>query len=160
MQSHFLDFPDSSKVYLYPSSRKFYPQELDQIQKDLDLIKEKVNEEGWTENFDLKLIYGRFIIGVSEISEPGNLSKLANFLSQEILKLEQSYQIQLLDKMNVSFKQGQYIQYKDLAEFKKLIKNKAVNAKTIVFDNLVETLEDLNLYWEVPLEESWYSRML
>lgn len=160
MRSDFIGFSSTSKVYIFPSSRKFYPQELEGLKEDIEKIVKQVQEEGWSEKFDLKLIYDRFIVGVSEMSEPGNLSKLGNYLSEEILKLQNKYDIQLLDKMNVSFKQGQYIQYKDLSDFKKLIKQKSVNAKTIVFDNLVETLEDFNLYWEVPLEESWYSRML
>jgi hypothetical protein len=62
--------------------------------------------------------------------------------------------------MNISFKQGQYIQYKELSDLKKLIKNRAITAKTIVFDNLVNTIEDLEENWELPLSESWYNRYL
>ena len=77
-----------------------------------------------------------------------------------ILKLQQEYEVELLDKMNVCFKQGEFVQYKEVVEFRKLIKNKSVNARTVVFDNLVQTKYDLENYWEVPITESWYSRFL
>ena len=77
-----------------------------------------------------------------------------------ILQLQQEYDVELLDKMNVCFKQGEYTQYKELKDFKKLIKNKAVTGKTIVFDNLIQTKEELENYWEVPITESWYNRFL
>jgi hypothetical protein len=79
---------------------------------------------------------------------------------QFILQLQEEYDIALLDKMNVCFKQGEYVQYKELKDFKKLLKNKAVTGKTIVFDNLIQTKEEFENYWEVPITESWYGRFL
>jgi hypothetical protein len=77
-----------------------------------------------------------------------------------ILELQTSYNVQLLDKMNVCFKQGEFVQYKELKEFKKLLKNRAVTGKTIIFDNLITSKTDLENYWEVPIEDSWYNRFL
>ena len=77
-----------------------------------------------------------------------------------ILQLQETYKVNLLDKMNVCFKQGEYVQYKELKDFKKLVKNKAVTAKTIIFDNLINNKEDLENYWEITIEDSWYNRYL
>ena len=66
----------------------------------------------------------------------------------------------MLDKMNVCFKQGEFVQYKELKDFKKLVKKRAVTAKTIVFDNLITNNNDFKHNWEVPIEESWYNRFL
>jgi hypothetical protein len=52
------------------------------------------------------------------------------------------------------------VQYKELKDFKKLLKNKAVTAKTIIFDNLINNKEDLENYWELAIEDSWYNRYL
>jgi hypothetical protein len=68
--------------------------------------------------------------------------------------------VQLLDKMNVCFKQGDFVQYKELKEFKKLLKNRAVTGRTIIFDNLITSKIDFENYWEVPIEDSWYNRFL
>jgi hypothetical protein len=62
--------------------------------------------------------------------------------------------------MNICFKQGEFVQYKDLKDFKKLLKNKALTGKSIIFDNLITNKQDFENLWEIPIEESWYSRFL
>ena len=75
-----------------------------------------------------------------------------------IQNLEQKYSVDLLDKMNVAFKQGEVITYKTLLDFKKLAKDKSVSENTIVFNNLVNTIEEMKESWEVPASDSWHSR--
>lgn len=158
MVVEFEKLSEDAKVWIYPSSRKFYPQELEPL-------KEKVSSfiTSWAETIDgeisYQLLYNRFIVfGVEDEV------KLTNSQLDEqvafILKLQLEYEVELLDKMNVCFKQGEFVQYKDVKEFKKLLKNKSVNAKTVVFDNLVQTKYDLEHFWEVPITESWYNRFL
>ena len=77
-----------------------------------------------------------------------------------ILKLQNKYNIELLDRMNVCFKQGEFIQYKDLKEFKSLLKNRAITKNTIIFDNLISNNHDFKNYWEISIEDSWYNRFL
>ena len=72
--------------------------------------------------------------------------------------LEQKYSVDLLDKMNVTFKNGEFVAHKTLIEFKKMVKDKAVTGSTIVFNNLVNSIEEFNESWEVPAEDSWHSR--
>ena len=77
-----------------------------------------------------------------------------------IQSLENKYNVDLLDKMNVSYKQGEYIAYKELKDFKKMAKERAVSKNTIVFNNLVATKQDYIENWEVPASESWHSRFM
>ena len=63
---------------------------------------------------------------------------------QFIQSLEQKYSVDLLDRMNVTFKTGEFIAYKTLIDFKKMAKSKSVSSNTIVFNNLVNTIEE----WE------------
>ena len=151
---------DTSKVWVYPSNRKFYTTEIDELN-------EKIMKflEGWKsedENFkaSYRLLYNRFIVLFADVSETTLLNADIDASVQFILQLQQEYDVELLDRMNVCFKQGEYVQYKDLKDFKKLLKNKAVTGKTIVFDNLITTKGEFENYWEVPITESWYSRFL
>ena len=77
-----------------------------------------------------------------------------------IQELEILYSVNLMDKMNVSYKQGDYVAYKTLTDFKKMAKDKAVSKKTIVFNNLVDTKGDYEKFWEIPASESWHSRFI
>ncbi|RKF04202.1 hypothetical protein C8N26_0865 [Tenacibaculum lutimaris] len=155
----FNSLSEEAKVWVYPSSRKFYPQEIDELKEKLNSFVEawKQDDAGFKASFELK--YNRFIIFSAE--EDAQLTN-ADIDQQVafILQLQQEYEVELLDKMNVCFKQGEFIQYKDVKEFKTLLKKKSVSAKTIVFDNLVQTKGELENYWEVPITESWYNRFL
>ena len=155
----FNSLSEEAKVWIYPSSRKFYPQEIDGLKEKLQGFIDgwKSEDADFKASFELK--YNRFIIfSVEEGSTLTNadIDKQVAF----ILQLQQEYEVELLDKMNVCFKQGEFIQYKDVKEFKKLLKKKSVSVKTIVFDNLVQSKVELENYWEVPITESWYSRFL
>ena len=77
-----------------------------------------------------------------------------------IQQLEQKYKVELLDKMNVSYKQGDFVAYKPLVDFKKMAKQKAVSKNTIVFNNLVTNKHEYQNHWEVPAEESWHGRFM
>jgi len=151
--------PEDARIWVYPSSRKFYVQEIEALK---DKLKKFV--EGWKvadENFkaSFQLLHNRFVVFYAD--ETTQLTnKDIDVQVAFILQLQQEYDIELLDRMNVCFKQGEFIQYKDLKEFRKLLKSKSVNDKTIVFNNLIQTKEELENYWEVPITESWYNRFL
>ncbi|PQJ71848.1 MULTISPECIES: ABC transporter ATPase [Polaribacter] len=151
---------EDAKVWVYPSSRKFYPNEIEGIEN-----KVKTFIESWKsddENFkaSYKFLYNRFIVLFAD-DENSTLSNADIDASVSfILGLQQEYEVELLDKMNACFKQGEFVQYKELKDFKKLLKNKAVTAKSIIFDNLITTKVDFENNWEIPIEESWYNRYL
>lgn len=150
---------EEAKVWVYPSSRKFYAQEIEAITKKMQEFVE--NWKGGDENFtaSYQILYSRFLIFIADKATPFTHAEI-NEQVQFVLQLQEEYKVALLDKMNVCFKQGEYVQYKELKDFKKLLKNKALTEKTIVFDNLIQTKDELENYWEVPISESWYSRFL
>jgi hypothetical protein len=154
------DLPEDAKVWIYPSSRKFYADEVPVIEERLKnfVTNWKKDTEGFQASY--RFLHNRFIIIVADdITTPLLVNDIDTSV-QLILELQEEYKVGLLDKMNVCFKQGEYVQYKELKDFKKLVKNKAVTGKTIVFDNLITTKEDLENYWEVVMEDSWYNRFL
>lgn len=150
---------DEAKVWVYPSNRKFYPQEIEALKEKVENFVATWKEEDKDFKASYQLLYDRFIVFYAEensILSNADIDKQVVF----ILKLQNEYEVELLDKMNVCFKQGEHVQYKELKEFKKLLKSKSVSEKTVVFDNLIQTKEELENYWEVPITESWYNRFL
>lgn len=152
--------PETAKVWIYPSNRKFYDTEIDGIQEKITSFLESWKSDDENFKVSFQFLYNRFIVFFADDSETPLLNAEIDASVQFILQLQQDHEVQLLDRMNVCFKQGQYVQYKDLKDFKKLIKNRAVTGKSIVFDNLVTTKEEFENYWEGPITESWYGRFL
>ena len=154
----FYEMDKNSRIWVFQSNRKFFDDELVDIEKSLSLFL-----ENWTAHkAELKVAYtikyDRFIIIALDESINAatgcSIDKCVHFIKD----LENKYEIDLLDKMNISFKQGDYISYKSIVDFKKLVKNKSVSKNTIVFNNLVLDIKDFNENWEVPVTKSWHAR--
>ena len=160
MVVNFDEIPEDAKVWVYPSSRKFYTDEIPEISEKIKtfVTEWKADDESFKASY--QFLYNRFIvITADDITTPlknSDIDDSVNF----ILSLQETYEVALLDRMNICFKQGEFVQYKDLKDFKKLLKNKALTGKSIIFDNLITTKQDFDNLWEIPIEESWYNRFL
>ena len=146
---------EDAKVWIYPASRKFYEQEVEGLEKKIQgfLKHWSQNDSPIESSYTLK--YNRFIIIFTDPNaslDKEAIDKMVAF----VLQLQKDYDLELLDKMNACFKQGPHVQYKSLLDFKKLIKDKAVNKNTLVFDNLISSKYEFDHFWEVPACESWY----
>lgn len=152
--------PNYCKLWVFPSSRKFYPQEIDVLKEHIEDFLTNWKNEGQEIDCSYNLKYDRFIIISVDDSEISLNLKAHDDLTAFILGLEATYKIILLDKINVCYKQGEFVQYKDLKEFKKMMKNNGVSKKTTVFDNMITTKEALENDWEINIMDSWLGRLL
>ena len=130
------------------------------IKTELDAFLEQWTAHGASLKAGYDLPYHRFIILAIDQSETGASGCSIDASVRFIQSLEQRFDVDLLDKMNVSFKQGEYVAYKTLLDFRKMAKDKAVSKSTIVFNNLVNTIAEYRTDWEVPAEDSWHSRFI
>ena len=154
----FENLSEESKVWIYQSNRKFSDEEVLEIDSDLKLFVENWSAHGTSLEASFDIRYNRFIVLAvnQEVQVATGCSIDASV--QFMQNLEQKYQVDLLDKMNVTFKQGEFITHKTLLEFKKLAKDKSVSENTIVFNNLVNSIEEMNESWEVAAVDSWHGR--
>jgi len=156
----FNTLPEESRVWIYQANRSFSEDELQEIQSKLDVFVENWAAHGSDLQAGYTIKYKRFIIlGLNQNLNAAtgcSIDSSVHFIQQ----LEKDYNVDLMDKMNVSFKQGRYVAYKTLVDFRKMAKDKAVSKNTIVFNNLVNTISEFNDNWEVPASESWHSRFV
>ena len=152
--------PEESRVWIYQANRSFSEDELQEIQSKLDIFIENWTAHGSDLQAGYTTKYKRFIVlGLNQNlnSATGcSIDASVHFIQQ----LEKDYKVDLMDKMNVSYKQGDYVAYKTLTDFRKMAKDKAVSKNTIVFNNLINNIAEFNESWEVPASESWHSRFL
>ena len=140
----FENLPEESRIWIYQSSRKFSDDEIAEIEKDLVEFITNWRAHGASLEASFQIKYNRFIILAvnQEVQAATGCSIDSSVVF--IQNLEQKYEVDLLDKMNVAFKQGEFITYKTLLDFKKIAKDKSVSENTIVFNNLVNTIEEFN----------------
>ncbi|MDT7830181.1 ABC transporter ATPase [Pricia sp. S334] len=160
MLTDFSNLPDDARVWIYQANRSFTPHELEEIRNELDAFLKDWTAHGSNLKAGYEIRYKRFIVIALDQSQTSASGCSIDASVRFVQHLEKKYDVQLLDKMNVSYKQGEYIAYKPLADFKKMAKQKAVSPKTIVFNHLVTNKEEYQEHWEVPASESWHARFM
>jgi len=154
----FNHLPDFSRVWVFQSSRELNNNEIKEIESKLDLFITNWTSHGKGLEAGFTTPYKRFIvIGLNENHQTASgcsIDSCVNFIK----KLEGEYKIDLLDKMNVTYRDKKTINYITLSEFRLLIKNRKISRETIVFNNLVLNKEQFNDQWEVPIDSSWHNR--
>ena len=154
----FKTLPEESKVWIYQANRSFNEDELAEINTKLNTFVENWAAHGTGLQAGFEIRYKRFIIlAVNQEGQAAtgcSIDASVHFIQQ----LEKDFNVDLMDKMNVSYKQGEFVAYKTLIDFRKMAKDRAVTGKTIVFNNLVTNIEELNEAWEIPASESWHNR--
>lgn len=154
----FEEMPKASRIWIYQSDRKLSDDEVATANEMVSKFVENWAAHSTPLKASYQIKYNRFII-LAVDQEYHAASGCSIDASVKIIQdLEQKFKVDLLDKMNVTYKTGEFIAHKSLIDFKKMAKEKAVNANTIVFNNLVNTIEEFEDFWEVPAGESWHSR--
>lgn len=160
MYTPYKNLPNNSRVWIYQSNREF-------TEKELEFISTKAEEfiNSWTRHGDdLKgsytIKYNQFLVLAVDESF-NNVSGCSIDASVHFIQaLEKELQLNLMDKMNVTFKNGNHINLVRLSDFQKFAKEHKITQETIVFNNMVATKEDFENSWEVPAKESWHKRFL
>ncbi|MCL6266256.1 ABC transporter ATPase [Flagellimonas myxillae] len=156
----FETLPDTARIWIYQSNRSFSPEELEEINQALSQFLNEWTAHGSTLQAGFEVKYKRFIVIGLDQSQASASGCSIDASVHFIQGLEQKYGVELMDRMNVSFKQGEYIAYKSLKDFKKMAKAKSISKNTTVFNNLVANKLEYSEHWEVPASESWHSRFL
>ncbi len=156
----FSELPDSARVWIYQASRAFSNEELSRVQEVLKDFLIQWTAHGAQLRAGYEMPYNRFIvIGLDEAQQNATGCSIDASVNL-IQKLEQQFDMDLLDKMNVTFKQENALTYLPLKEFRKLAKTKAISSSTVVFNNLVVNKAEYLTHWEVPAGESWHARFI
>jgi len=160
MLVNFESLSDTARVWIYQANRSFSEEELVEITTALDSFISEWTAHGSNLKAGYEIKYKRFIIIALDQNFASASGCSIDASVHFIQELEKKYDVDLLDKMNVSYKQGMHIAYKPLGDFKKMAKDKAVSKNTIVFNNLVTNKHEYINHWEVPASDSWHSRFL
>lgn len=160
MFTEYKNLPNNARVWIYQSDREFTSEEIEIVSvKAVDFINQ------WTRHGDdlkgsFTFKYNQFL--VLAVDESFNTVSGCSIDSSVrfIQALEKELQLELMNKMNVTFKDNEHINLVKLADFQRYAKEEKVTLETIVFNNMVATKEDFENKWEVPARESWHKRFL
>ncbi|MDB5031290.1 ABC transporter ATPase [Mucilaginibacter sp.] len=154
-----MQFSENSRVWVYQSDKKLADGVVQQIQQRLNSFTAE-----WTaHNNQLKakaeIRYNRFFILIVDETQAGasgcSIDKSVNFMKQ----LEQEFNISLFDRFNLAYRDAGEVLSLPRHDFEELLKQGSINTDTIVYNNLVQNLTELETKWEVPFKDSWHIQL-
>ena len=160
MFTEYTNLPANSRVWIYQSERQFTIEEVEYICAKAILFIDNWTRHGDDLKGSFTIEYNQFLIlAVDETFN--NVSGCSIDSSVRFIQeLEKELKLDLMNKMNVSFKDGEDINIVKLSEFQEFAKEKKITATTVVFNNMVNTKEDFETKWEVTADKSWHKRFL
>ncbi|WP_196885033.1 ABC transporter ATPase [Aureivirga sp. CE67] len=159
----FVDFnemPDVSRVWIYQANREFTEAEVSEIGAKLEQFVSQWVRHGDDLKGSYTIKYNQFIVLAVDESF-NNVSGCSIDSSVNAIKqIEQAFQVDLMNKMNITFKVGENINILSLADFQNYAKEGKITAETIVFNNMVQTKQAFETEWEVEASKSWHQRFI
>lgn len=154
------NFHASSKVWIYQSSRLFLLSEALEIE-----ILLKHFASGWlSHGIPVKgagyLFFGQFIILMADERSTGVSGCSTDGSVRFIKEIEQRFAVNMFDRNLLAFVVKDKIELLPLSQLQYAVDNGFISTDTLYFNNLVQTKEDLENNWIVPVRESWLGRRL
>jgi len=150
----------NSRVWVYQSNRFLSETEVSSIQELGNNFIQQWAAHGASLKANFDVLYNLFI--VLAVDEQQALASGCSIDSSVkfIKDLETKFNLNLFDRMQVAYRIDNEIKICNLSQFEKLAQQNLVSESTIVFNNMVTSKSDFDKEWEVPLKESWQSRVL
>ena len=160
-QSHIPeDFNDSSRVWIYQSSRLFFISEALEMEDMLNNFAANWKSHGAPVKGFANLFFGQFIVLMADETATG-VSGCSTDSSVHLIKsIEEKYKVQLFDRQTLAFVVKNKIQLLPLSQLDYAIKNNFIDGDTLYFNNTVLSKKELLEKWIIPVKSSWLAKRL
>lgn len=154
-----MSFSPQSKVWVYQSNRAFTETEANAIQQKLNDFTAQWKAHGHQLAAKATVLYNFFIVITVDEASAGATGCSIDASVRVIKEIEQEYGVDLFNRFNMAYKIDDKIIVTNKEDFETLVSIKKVTPETIVFNNMVQTLEEFQTKWEIPFEQSWHSKV-
>jgi hypothetical protein len=152
------NFHPESRVWVYQSSRLFSMSEAFEVEDMLNRFTESWLSHGSPIKGAAYLFFGQFIILMADESATG-VSGCSTDTSVRLIKdIEQRFGVSLFDRLSLAFVIKDKVELLPMSQLPYAVKNGFVNGDTLYFNNLVQTKEELEKNWIIPVKDSWLAK--
>lgn len=154
------NFHPDSRVWIYQSSRLFSLNEALEIEESLKKFTQQWKSHGTPVKGDAHLFFGQFIIIIADEKAVG-VSGCSTDSSVYLIKdIEQRFKVNMFDRTTIAFIKNDKVELLPMAHLQHAFDNGFINSDTLNFNNLVQTKEELENHWIVPVKDSWLSKKI
>jgi hypothetical protein len=159
LKDHFSQFPDTARVWVYQSERPLTEKEEKMLRTEIGSFVEGWSAHGNKLQADYAFLYGTFLILMVDEAQASASGCSIDDSVHTIQGLEKLLGISFMNRMVVTYREGEELKHVSMNDFWALIKSGRVTNETIVYNNLIKNKSELEASWEVPLERSWHKQM-
>jgi len=152
------EFHDTSRVWVYQSSRLFFLSEALEIETILEQFVETWKSHGANVKGYANLFFGQFIVLMADETATGVSGCSTDSSVRVIKEIEQKFSVQLFERQTLAFIIKEKVQLLPMSQINYAIENNFINADTLYFNNTIETKEELLNNWIIPVKESWLAK--
>jgi hypothetical protein len=159
---HLLDtsFSPDSRVWIYQSSRLFTMGETLEIEEQLQQFTASWKSHGAPVKGIGYLFFGQFIILMADEKATG-VSGCSTDSSVRLIKdIEEKTGANMFDRTTLAFIVKDKVELLPMTQLQNAAENGFINGDTLYFNNLVQTKEELENNWIIPVNESWLTRRI
>lgn len=106
------------------------------------------------------LFFGQFIVLMADERATGVSGCSTDSSVRLIKQIEQLFKVNMFDRQNLAFMVKDKIQLLPMAQLQYAIDNNFISSDTTYFNNLVQTKEELEKNWLVPVKDSWLAKRI
>jgi hypothetical protein len=158
MLVHIESLPPASRVWIYQANQRLNAEAKNYLETKISAFLENWETHGAPLKASWKLYHDYFlVIAVDDsFNQPSGCSidKSVKFLRE----VENELGIGFLEKTKVAILEEDKISTFELKDVKKFVQQGIITPQTIVFNNLVPTLAELEQIWQIPASKTWLSR--
>lgn len=152
------NFHPGSRVWVYQSGRLFSLGETLEIEEMLREFTSKWLSHGEQVKGAGHLFFGQFVILVADERVTGVSGCSTDSSVHLIREIEKRFGVNMFDRTTLAFVIRDKIQLLPLSQLQYAIDNGFITEDTLYFNNLVQTKEELEHKWIIPVKESWLGK--
>ena len=147
-----------TRVWIYQAERSLNDDEIAVANEYLSAFVRNWQSHGKSLKADFQIIDNIFVVMM--VNESGsNASGCSIDSSVSIIRtLEQNLNINLLDRSKVAYQKNEEVKFAPMNQLKKLIVEGEIKPDTIIYNNTVINLAEMQSSWKIEAEKSWLGR--
>lgn len=149
------DFAGDSRVWIYQASRLFTISEALSIEEALEGFVKGWNSHGTPVKGYANLFYGQFIVLMADESATGVSGCSTDSSVRVVKEIEKAFGVSMFDRLSLAFLIKEKVQLVPMAQLSYALENGFVTGESLYFNNTVQTKEELEKNWLIPLRDSW-----
>ncbi|MEJ7586501.1 MAG: hypothetical protein WKI04_02955 [Ferruginibacter sp.] len=154
------EFNESSKVWIYQSSRLFFISEALEIEFLLEQFVDQWRSHGATVKGYANLFFGQFIVLMADETATGVSGCSTDSSVRLIKEIERKMNVQFFERQTLAFVVKEKIQLLPLSQLSYAVTNDFINGDTLYFNNTVLTKKEMLQNWIIPMKESWLAKRI